>query len=258
MPPENTAPVEGAPVVEPTAEPVAEVAAPAPEWDGDFATLGEQEWFKAIPESARTHISAKAEEAKAAAERASFLDKLFESDDAVAALRTELEQSKTERSSLQAALDAATKEKGDLSEKYQTVAQQMAEIEADRAFEVMQAKYQDIFADVYYKDEAKTELEDRGAYMTFVDLLAKGIPEEKAARLARAELPAGQAATAPPAKAAPARPAERPVTLPKAVAAASPGGNSPSATHRVIPKDADIDVAMQMAREKAAVEDGLA
>lgn len=259
--PENTAPVEGASVVEPTTQ---EPETPAaPEWDGDFGTLADQEWFKAIPESARTHIASKAveaaeakEQAAKATERAAFLDKLFEADDAVVTLKTELEKAHGERASLQAALDAATKEKGDLETKYQTISAQMAEAEADRAFEVMKAKYEDIFADVYYKDEAKTELEDKGAYMTFVDLLSKGVPEEKAAKLARAELPQG-ARPAAPAPKAPERPAVRPVTVPKAVAAATPAGNSASTTKQIIPRDMPLADAMRLARQKAEEEDGL-
>lgn len=263
--PENNAPVEGASVVEPTAETVETPA--APEWDGDFSTLDKQEWFTAIPEKARTHITSKAaeaaeakEQATKATERASFLDKLFASDDAVVALQAELEKERGERVSLQAALEAATKEKGDLEQRYKTVSEQVREAEADRAFETMQAKYPDIFADVHYKDEAKTDLEDKGAFMAFMDLLSRGVPEEKAAKLARAELASttAPAQAAAPAPKAPERPATRPTTIPKAVAASTPGGNNATTTARIIPKDMPIEEAMQIARQKALEEDGLA
>lgn len=232
------------------------VAEPAaPEWDGDWSKVGEQPWYKSLPDTARTHLDKRLADADQASKRAEFLDRMFQADDSVAALMKELEASKAERGTLAKALDTAKFEHTKLTETYTSAQQRLAEMEADRAFDAMAAKYPDIFKDVYYKDAEKSELEDKGAYMKFIALLEKGLPEEDAAKYARLELPQGaQAASAP---ATPPRPAERTVEVPKSVRAASIPGNSASTTVPAIKPDEDIDKALASAKAKAALEDGV-
>ena len=246
-----------------TAEPVVATGAETTavetptEWDGDFSTLDKQPWWESIPEGARTKLSSTHEELTKATERASYLDRLFQSDDAVTALRADLEAKTAELDGLKKSLGDVTAERDKLRTDHTTASERLAEIEADREFDRLEAKYPDIFKDVYYKDEAKTELEQKGAFMLFMELREKGFDEERAARLARAELPAGGTPAAPAAApAAPVRPAPRDVKVPPSVAAATPGGNAPSRTVKY-ERDEDIDVVMAKAKRAAAEEDGL-
>lgn len=237
----------------PAAAPVVVAEPAAPEWDGDWSKVGEQPWYKSIPDTARGHIEKRMADADQASKRAEFLDRMFQADDSAAALLKELEASKAERETLAKALDTEKSERTKLTETYTSAQQRLAEMEADRAFDAMAAKHPDIFKDVYYKDAEKTELEDKGAFMKFMNLLQKGLSEEDAAKYARLELPQGAQA----APAAPPRPAERAVEVPKSVRAASIPGNSASTTVPNIKPDEDIDKALASAKAKAALEDGV-
>lgn len=229
-------------------------SASAPEWDGDWSKVSDQAWYKSLPDSARTHLDKRLSEYEEKANRADFLDRMFKADDSAAALLSDLDHHKAQLASLQKALDSEKAERTKASEGLTSAQQRLAEIEADRAYDAMAAKYPDIFADVYYKDDAKTDLEEKGAYMTFLNLLQRGLSEDQAAKYARLELPAQVAGPTKPT--APARPAERAVEVPKGVRAATIPGNSASTTIPSIKADEDIDKAIAAAREKARLEDG--
>jgi hypothetical protein len=76
---------------------------------------------------------------------------------------------------------------------------------------------------VVVKADGKEVDKTKGAYPRFVALVHAGMSEDDAATAARAIL-------TKPAEAAPGRPKERPVPVPKGIAASSPGGGSAKAT----------------------------
>lgn len=219
--------------------------APAPEWDGAWGTLDAQDWWKAVPESARGHLSKIHEEREAERTRASYLDGLFQSDDAQAALMKEAADAKAELATLQASLETVRGEARTNAERATTLEARIAEQAADAAYDALAAKYKDIFDDYDPKDETK------GAYTRFVKLIASGWSEEDAAQAARALLPAG--APAAPVVAAP--PKERDVKPPPSIAAANSGGNTPSAVTSIRDANEDFDARVKrLEREAEAVE----
>lgn len=250
MPTEDTV----VPVVETT---TSEPAAPV-EWSGDFDALTDDiPWWKGVPETARTHFTSLREKAQEAEGRASYLDKLFESDDAVTSVRAELATKEAELASLKEALSAAETKHGEVEARYKSAAEQLADIEEERAFDRLKTTYPDIFNDLHYKDAEKKEIDDsKGAWLKFAKLLQAGIPEEEAAIMARAFLPTG----ANPAAGAPVQPAppprtEREVEVPLAVRAATPGGSNPATTVRGDATESIEEAHARLAR-LAALEEG--
>lgn len=248
MPTEDTVvPAEGTTPIEP--------AAPV-EWSGDFDALTDDiPWWKGVPETARTHFTSLREKAQEAEGRASYLDKLFESDDAVTSVRAELATKEAELASLKEALSAAEAKHGEVESRYKSVAEQLADIEEERAFDRLKSTYPDIFNDIHYKDAEKKEIDDsKGAWLKFGKLLQAGIPEEEAAIMARAFLPAG--ATTTPGQPAPPPRTERAVEVPLAVRAATPGGSNPATTVRGDTNESIEEAHARLAR-LAALEEGI-
>lgn len=222
-------------------------------WDGDFAKIDTQPWWSTIPDEARPHILKAHEERTEASARASYLDNLFKSDDAVAAVRAELEAERSKLASLQEALSKTEGAAKEHETRAAALEARIADQELEQSYAASMKKYPDIFADVTYIKNAKGE-EDidptKGAYPRFVQLIVAGMSEEDAAVAARAFL------TTKPA-AAPERPKERPTEIPKSVLAAKPGGgNTVGATvskaHANMTLDAKFKQAKREAEEDAA------
>lgn len=205
----------------PAADEGVEADSPA-DWDGDVAALDKQPWWASVPEKAQQHLKdvyAARDEAK---QQATYLDKLFSSDDAVAEVRKELE-------GLKQSLGAKDAEFSKLKSDYDKAAAELEDTKLDRSIAFFHATYPDIMADVHFTDAEKTELDSsKGAFPVFVDLINRDVPHEKAAKLARAMLTTQPQAQAAPEKKAP--PAPRAVEVPLAVRAMSKGGPPSGAT----------------------------
>lgn len=197
----------------------AEGAAPADDWDGEVTTIDKQSWWATLPEKAQQHLKGVYTARDEAKQQASYLDKLFSSDDAVAEVRKEL-------AGLKESLGAKDGELTKLREEHQKAQEDLEDARLDRAISFYHQTYPDIMSDVHFKDEAQTELDnEKGAFPVFAELVRGGMPHEKAAKLARAVLT--QPATATPA--AP-QPQPRAVNVPPAVRAMSKGGPPAGAT----------------------------
>lgn len=198
-------------------------ADPPADWDGDVAALDKQPWWASVPEKAQQHLKDVYTARDEAKQQASYLDKLFSSDDAVAEVRKELE-------GLKQALGAKDGEFSKLKEEHEKATSELEDIKIDRDIAAFHAAYPDIMADVHYTDDTKTEVDNtKGAFPVFVDLIYKDIPHEKAAKLARAMLstPLAPDPAAPEKKAAPA---PRAVEVPLSVRAMAKGGPPAGAT----------------------------
>lgn len=257
--PDNETPGVAAPAETPA--PVADAApaaggTSAPEWDGsDWTKLDSFEWWKAVPESARTHITKAHEERTSAKERSEFLDRLFNADDDK--LRTDHAAVLKERDELRAERDF-------LKEALTGIETRAAEEAEEREYQRIVSKYADIHADFRPVDPAKPDGEMTGAWVKFCALVAKGVDEDDAADLARklikpADAAPAQAAPAAPAATEPAKPAALPKTreveAPKAVKHASPGGNSAVNTRPLAEKNASLDAAARRLQAKYEEEE---
>lgn len=192
----------------------------APEWDGSKDTLEAQPWWSTVPEGARSHLTKTWDDLAAATVKADMVAKLLDSDDAVAELRAQLQTKDTEFATLKAALDKATAEVGEYRTKAEQEAARAEDIEADREFDRLEAKYPDIFKDVYYTDAEKKEVDpSKGAFPRFLALRKAGWSEEDAATAASTLVPKVAAQPAEPA------PRER-APVPASIKATSQPGNS--------------------------------
>jgi hypothetical protein len=216
-------------------------------WDGDFAKLDTQEWWKTVPETARPHILQAHEERESAKAQAAYYDRLFQSDDVATALRAELAEKDKAMGTLRESL---TKAEGTVKE-HQTRAEaleaRLEETADEEAYKATQAKFPDIFADVHLTADGAAVDPTKGAYPRFVALLRAGMTEDDAAKAARAFL------TTAPAAAPAERPKERPVKLPADVAAASEAGSNARAVISV--KQLNEDFATRASRLKKEYED---
>ena len=209
----DTTPAEGA-------DPGTDAAPPAEDWDGEVTTIDKQSWWATLPEKAQQHLKGVYTARDEARQQASYLDKLFSSDDAVAEVRKEL-------AGLKESLGAKDGELTKLREEHQKAQEELEDARLDRAISFYQQTYPDIMNDVHFKDEAKTELDnEKGAFPVFAELVRGGMPHEKAAKLARAVLTQPASAAAPAAQA----PQPRAVDVPPAVRAMSKGGPPAGAT----------------------------
>jgi hypothetical protein len=227
----------------PAADPVVE----APAWDEKPETLEAQDFYKALPEKARAHLSELREEARVAKERATYLDRIFNSDDATAELQKVIAARDTELAGLKQSLEALGAESTGYRDRATALEQRIADAEEDREYERLSTTFKDIHDDF---KEAAEGAEASGAWAKFITLLNKGIPEEEAALVARALLPKVEPAVV----AAPAKPATREVKPPPGVAAASKGGNTPQAVVSLKEANEDFETRLQRMRREAEQE----
>lgn len=252
MPTDET-PAADAVVDAPASTDTTSTEAPAP-WDGDFAKADTQPWWKDVPETDRAHFTRVRDEHQKATERAAYLDRLFNSDDATAELRKEVEARNTELATLKQSLEALGTESTGYRDRATALEARIADQEADADFRATEAKYPDIFKDVYYTDAEKTKLADKGAYMRFVKLCEAGWDREEAATAARTLLP--KTTGTEPAVTAPAPlPKTRDVVVPPSIAGATPGGNSPSAVVSAQEANEDYKARSMRLRKEAEQEE---
>lgn len=209
------------------------------DWDGSWGSIDKQPWWASVPESARGHFSKINEERDA-------LTRLLDADDATAELRKTLATKDSELSGLKKSLEehggkltAAEKRAADAEAK-------LADVEWDATYERLQKQYPDIFDDVYYTNDEKTELDKtKGAFVKFAKLIKQGIEPEEAAVMARAFLPA----KAPEVIVKEVPPKTRDVKPPASVVAATAGGNNPASTAGMKANESFNDAVARLTRE---------
>lgn len=209
------------------------------EWDGAWDSLDKQPWWSTVPETARGHFQKYHEERDA-------LNRLLDADDATAELRKGLSAKESELEGLKKSLGEHTEKLTAAEKRAQAAEDRLRDMEHDAEFSRLEKEYPDIFADVHYTDEAKTEIDaTKGAFPKFVSLVSKGVDPAEAAVMARAFLP-----QKPPevvVKEVP--PKTRDVTPPPAVTAATPGGNNPASTAGMKKGESFADAVARMERE---------
>lgn len=217
----------------------------APEWDGSFDTIDKQGWWNSVPEPARGHIAKWHTEGSEAKTHSQFLQSILDSDDVAKSAQEQIKAAQDELAGLKKSLgDSEAKIKA-AEERAKHAEVRLSDTEADREFDRLEAKYPDIFKDIYVDEKTPGGLLDKGAYMRFTKLLHSGIPEDEAATMARALLPKAE-----PAPVVEERPKERDVKPPLGVNAATSGGNSPTATVTAREMNEDYDArAARMRRE---------
>lgn len=235
------------------ATPPSDAGAPAgdaaTEWDGaDWSALDKHPWWKAVPESARGHITKAHEERTAAKTRSDYLDRLFTADDD--SVRRDLETTQKEREEIR-------KERDSLKESLAGIEARSAEESSEREFTRLEAKFPDIFADHHADPEKPGELLPKGAYVKFVKLLQAGETEDDAALMARAVM-VNKRAVAADAKTEPAAAPQakvRDVKPPPSIAQAGKGGNNPSTATNAKEANETIDQRLRRVRREAEEED---
>lgn len=209
------------------------------EWDGAWDSLDKQPWWSTVPETARGHFQKYHEERDA-------LTRLLDADDATAELRKGLSAKDSELEGLKKSLGEHTEKLTAAEKRAQAAEDRLRDMEHDAEFSRLEKEYPDIFADVYYTDESKNDIDaTKGAFPKFVSLVSKGVDAAEAAVMARAFLP-----QKPPevvVKEVP--PKTREVVPPASVVAATPGGNNPAGTAGLKAGESFNDAIARMERE---------
>ena len=214
-------------------------AAPPSEWDGAWATVDKQPWWASVPESARGHFSKINEERDA-------LTRLLDADDATAELRKTLATKDSELSGLKKSLEEHGGKLTAAEKRAAEAEAKLADVEWDTTYDRLQKQYPDIFEDVYYTNDEKTELDPaKGAFVKFAKLIKQGIKPEEAATMARAFLPA----KTPEVVIKEVPPKTRDVKPPASVVAATAGGNNPASTAGMKANESFNDALARLTRE---------